>query len=192
MRRLTPFPFLFQASFLPFLSIFLLAFQIPTSKASKVIRADTPQPEIVIPPPSSGYVYHGCYNETTGLPDTAGARALSGGADLVRPGPGSDGMTVEMCWEFCRTGAGDASGGTSGRFMFAGLEYARECWCAQSLSSLSKKLPDSECNLPCEGNATQACGGNLKLTVYMAGAATARVAWAAGLVAVGAISMALL
>lgn len=41
----------------------------------------------------------------------------------------------------------------------------RECWCANSLSSLSEKLPDSACNLPCEGDTTQACGGNLKLTV---------------------------
>lgn len=45
------------------------------------------------------------------------------------------------------------------------LTQHRECWCAQTLSSLSEKVPDSECNLPCEGNTTQACGGNLKLTV---------------------------
>lgn len=43
--------------------------------------------------------------------------------------------------------------------------FDRECWCAQSLSSLSKKVDDSECNLPCEGNKNQVCGGNLKLTV---------------------------
>ncbi|KAK4151956.1 WSC domain-containing protein [Chaetomidium leptoderma] len=146
------------------------------------------QLEIVNDPSSSGYVYHGCYNETTDLPDTTGVRALHGGAHLIRPGN----MTVDMCWDFCRTGAGDSSGGTSGRFRFAGLEYARECWCAETLSSLSEKLPDSACDLPCEGNTTQACGGNLKLSVYMAGAATARVAWAAGLVAVGAMSLTLL
>lgn len=34
-------------------------------------------------------------------------------------------MTVEMCWEFCRSGAGDSKGGKEGRFKFAGLEYAR-------------------------------------------------------------------
>ncbi|KAK3310583.1 uncharacterized protein B0T15DRAFT_518881 [Chaetomium strumarium] len=139
--------------------------------------------------PGSGYVYYGCYNETTGLSDTTGARALNGGTNLVAPGN----MTVELCWQFCRTGAGDSSGGTTGRFKFAGLEYARECWCAQEISTLSDKFPDSACDLPCEGNKTQACGGNLKLTVYMAGsAAAARVAWAAGLVAFGAVSLALL
>lgn len=41
-----------------------------------------------------------------------------------------------------------------------------ECFCAQYLNSLAKKLPDSECNLPCDGNSTQVCGGPLKLTVY--------------------------
>ncbi|KAK4128814.1 WSC-domain-containing protein, partial [Parathielavia appendiculata] len=127
----------------------------------------------------------GCYNETTDLPNTTGARALSGGTNLVAAGN----MTVETCWAFCRTGAGDASGGKTASFKFAGLEYARECWCAQTLSSLSEKLPDGACDLPCEGNTTQACGGNLKLTVYMASAASTRVAWAAALVTVGAISL---
>jgi hypothetical protein len=75
----------------------------------------------IVSSPSSGYTYHGCYNETTGLPDTAGVRALGGGTNLVRAGN----MTVEMCWEFCRTGAGDSSGGKTGRFSFAGVEYAR-------------------------------------------------------------------
>ncbi|KAK4105465.1 WSC-domain-containing protein [Parathielavia hyrcaniae] len=137
--------------------------------------------------PDSGYTYYGCYNETTDLPNTSGARALNGGTNLVAAGN----LTVEACWEFCRTGAGDASGGRTGSFKFAGLEYARECWCAQTVSSLSGKLPDSACDLPCEGNTTQVCGGNMKLTVYMAGAAAARVAWAAGLITAGAISFVL-
>ncbi len=71
--------------------------------------------------PGSGYIYHGCYNETTELPDTLGVRALNGGTNEVKPGN----MTVDMCIAFCKTGAGDASGGKSGRFAYAGLEYAR-------------------------------------------------------------------
>ncbi|KAL2165820.1 hypothetical protein VTG60DRAFT_3743 [Thermothelomyces hinnuleus] len=149
---------------------------------------DNAAPSIFRPPSSSGYVYYGCYNETTELPDTAGVRALHDGTNLVQP----DSMTVEMCLDFCRTGAGDANGGKTGQFQFAGLEYARECWCGQTLSSLSAKLPDDECNLPCDGNTTQACGGSLKLTVYMAGAATARIAWSAGLAVMGATLLALL
>ena len=42
----------------------------------------------------------------------------------------------------------------------------RECYCAPYLSALSPKLPDSSCNLACEGNTTQICGGALTLTVY--------------------------
>ncbi|KAK4111834.1 WSC-domain-containing protein [Canariomyces notabilis] len=159
------------------------------SPSSSSAPSPSPSTVTVYTNPGSGYTYHGCYNETTGLPGTSGSRALYGGTNAVRPGQ----MTVEGCWEICRTGAGDSNGGTSGKFKYAGLEYARECWCAQSLSSLSAKLPDSECNLPCEGNTTQACGGMLKLTVYIASsAAVNRVAWAAGLVAVGAVSLSLL
>ncbi len=42
----------------------------------------------------------------------------------------------------------------------------RECWCAQYLSSIAAKLPDSSCDLACAGNTTQICGGALKLSVY--------------------------
>jgi hypothetical protein len=48
----------------------------------------------------------------------------------------------------------------------------RECWCAQYISSVSPKVPDSSCNLPCEGNSSQICGGDLKLTVYQVKSAT--------------------
>jgi hypothetical protein len=42
----------------------------------------------------------------------------------------------------------------------------RECWCANYLNSLSVKLPDTECNYPCAGNTSLACGASLKLTLY--------------------------
>lgn len=96
-----------------------------TSTTSATTTSGTQQPQQVTvvtgPNLPAGYAYHGCYNETTDLPDTTGVRALAGGANLVKPG----GMTVETCLDFCKTGAGDASGGKSGRFKFAGLEYAR-------------------------------------------------------------------
>ncbi|KAL2161506.1 hypothetical protein VTH06DRAFT_8068 [Thermothelomyces fergusii] len=199
MRSLLPPVPLFPLSLSLLLSASLLLFfpvaaaQHPgrahpeTRQEDAAANATNAGPSVFRPPPASGYVYHGCYNETTGLPGTAGARALHDGTNLVRP----DTMTVEACLDFCRTGAGDARGGTTGRFRFAGLEYSRECWCGHTLSSLSVKLPDDECDLPCDGNATQACGGSLKLTVYMAGAATVRIAWSAGLAVMGAALLAL-
>ena len=42
----------------------------------------------------------------------------------------------------------------------------RECWCANDLNALSEKLADTDCNLPCSGNASLACGAALKLTLY--------------------------
>jgi hypothetical protein len=102
MRLLTP---------LPLLSLFLTL--TPTTSLAQSLT--------VVNDPASGYVYHGCYNETTALPDTTGARALDDGTNLVAP----DDMTVQRCWDFCRTGAGDSSGGNKGSFKFAGLEYAR-------------------------------------------------------------------
>lgn len=98
-----------------------LLFLLPLASAAAAAASSPATPQIITPPPSAGYTYHGCYNETTGLPDTAGARALAGGTNLVRAGE----MTVEMCWDFCRSGAGDASGGKGGRFLYAGVEYAR-------------------------------------------------------------------
>ena len=63
-------------------------------------------------------------------------------------------MTVDMCFSFC-----------NGQ-QFAGLEYGRECWCAPYLSSFSNKLPDSDCNMPCQGNSSVACGGRLTYGIH--------------------------
>ncbi|KAK4165674.1 carbohydrate-binding WSC [Cladorrhinum sp. PSN259] len=127
------------------------------------------------------YGYLGCYNETTALAGTAGGRALYGGINLVAP----DVLTVEKCWDFC------ATNNTAIRYKYAGLEYARECWCATSLSSLSVKVDDSACDLACEGNNTQVCGGNLKLTVYVAGAGRQQevMRWAGAVVVMGVVGV---
>lgn len=101
----------------------LVPFLLPLvlSSAAATAQSTTPADLEIVNNPSSGWVYHGCYNETTDLPDTTGVRALANGANRVSPGE----MTVQMCWDFCSTGAGDSKGGTSARFKFAGLEYAR-------------------------------------------------------------------
>ena len=61
----------------------------------------------------AGYVYHGCYTETTDLPGTTGTRALYDGKTESREGV----MTVPLCQAFC------SANGTT--YKFAGLEYAR-------------------------------------------------------------------
>jgi len=101
---LTPFLFFFILLLTPILTL-----------------AQQQKPSIYIPPSKSGYTYLGCYNETTDLPDTAGLRALNGGKNVVKPGE----MTVNMCLEFCSTGAGDSKGGNTAMFEYVGLEYSR-------------------------------------------------------------------
>ncbi|KAM7192287.1 WSC domain containing protein [Rhypophila sp. PSN 637] len=131
------------------------------------------QPASIYTDTKDGYKYHGCYNETTALQDTSGARALYNGKNEVKPGE----MTVQRCQTFCN----------DGQFKYAGLEYSKECWCAQQLSGISAKLDDQECDMPCDGDKSQVCGGALKLTVYIAGAAPSLTAgtalWVAGLAA---------
>ncbi|WYZ34715.1 hypothetical protein EsH8_I_000991 [Colletotrichum jinshuiense] len=105
---------------------------------------------------SDKYQYQGCYNETSDIANTAHERALSGGASRVLEGN----MTVPLCLSFCSSGADK-------EYKYAGVEYSRECWCAQRISGLSVKFDDSQCNLPCDGNQGMVCGGALKLSVYM-------------------------
>lgn len=66
----------------------------------------------------------------------------------------------------------------------------RECWCGDALAGISEKLDDEQCNYPCEGNKTQACGGALKLTLYHISSAPAGVSVSAGLLAVTGLAIA--
>lgn len=112
--------------------------------------AQRPEPTIY-DSSATNYVYAGCYNETTGISGTSGDRALDGGIHMI----GTGNMTVPMCLDYC----------DGGSYAYAGIEYSRECWCAQHISGLSVKFADAECDLGCDGNQTQTCGGALKLTV---------------------------
>ncbi|KXJ95455.1 WSC domain-domain-containing protein [Microdochium bolleyi] len=106
---------------------------------------------------SSNYFYAGCYNDTNQLPNSTGAHALS----HVLVGEGY--LTAAMCLEWCAHN-GTASLGRP--YKFAGLEYSRECYCGDDLSSLVRKLDDRACNTPCDGDNTTACGGANKLSLY--------------------------
>ncbi|ORY65883.1 WSC domain-containing protein, partial [Pseudomassariella vexata] len=106
---------------------------------------------------SSTYHYAGCWNETTEIPNTEGLRALAGGSSEQVPVT----MTVPLCLNYC---AGNNTAKT--QYRVAGLEYSRECWCADELSSLSVKLDDADCNTACDGDNTTACGGALRLSLY--------------------------
>ncbi|CAM1501446.1 Fc.00g034300.m01.CDS01 [Cosmosporella sp. VM-42] len=104
-------------------------------------------------PPSDGWNFRGCYT------DNLGGRALTGQAV---PG-GAGAMTVEACEAVCK--------GLS--FTIAGVEYGGECYCGNSLANDNTMAPDGnvQCNMKCNGNSTEICGGPNRLDIYTYGKA---------------------
>jgi hypothetical protein len=102
--------------------------------------------EVALPPcldPFQPFVYSGCFQEASNtqiLP--------------YRSPASSDGMTVEKCVAECK-GNG---------YRYAGLVYYGNCYCGQTVNG--QETEESQCNLPCNGNSTQTCGGNSIFSVY--------------------------
>jgi hypothetical protein len=93
--------------------------------------------------PYQPFVYSGCFSEASGnqlLP--------------YRSQAASDDMTVEKCVAECK-GNG---------YRYAGLVYYGVCYCGQTVNG--PKVEEAQCNLPCNGNNTQTCGGNGIFSVY--------------------------
>jgi glyoxal oxidase-like protein/WSC domain-containing protein len=93
----------------------------------------------------SGWVNMGCYTDPG--PRTLLNQIIVNGA-----------MTVELCI------AGCAAEG----YTIAGVEYAGECWCDTQFRNLGAPTT-SGCNMPCNGNAQEMCGGPNRLNVYQQG-----------------------
>lgn len=70
----------------------------------------------------------------------------------------SDSMTVESCISYC-SGAG---------WPYAGMEYGRECFCADMMDSryAPKDGIMGNCNYRCAGNSTEICGGWAAMSIY--------------------------
>jgi hypothetical protein len=71
-----------------------------------------------------------------------------------------DTMTVESCAAFCS------------KYQHFGLEYGRECYCADAHTALP--VDDSDCSFPCSGNSAEKCGAADRLDVYTNNLYTAR------------------
>ncbi|OIW33464.1 WSC-domain-containing protein [Coniochaeta ligniaria NRRL 30616] len=95
------------------------------------------------------YAPLGCYFD-----NADDGRALSYPQDSVY---GAN-LTTEVCLAQCKEGG----------YPFAGTEYGGECWCGQVLGNNTYQVPDSDCNMPCQGNSTETCGGPSRLTLYVA------------------------
>ncbi|KAL3836103.1 hypothetical protein ACJMK2_021556 [Sinanodonta woodiana] len=64
-------------------------------------------------------------------------------------------MTPQFCIDHCRQYG----------FQFAGVEFRYECFCGNE-HDLYESKPDSECKMPCSGDAKQFCGGDWRVSVF--------------------------
>lgn len=98
----------------------------------------------------NGWSSLGCYTDqgpaartlTTIMPTTGGQPAL----------------TIERCTSACQEGG----------FTLAGVEYGSECFCGNKVANGGAPAPDgaSGCNMRCNGNKTETCGGPNRLNLY--------------------------
>ncbi|KUI55061.1 Putative fungistatic metabolite [Cytospora mali] len=69
--------------------------------------------------------------------------------------------------ERLRTAVGCMDDCSSLGYKYAGLQNGRECWCGYFPPPLHRE--GGKCDMPCEGDATQLCGGSSSLMVYCRG-----------------------
>jgi hypothetical protein len=159
-------------------TLFLLLSQF--SAQSTTATSSSASPSLLAVYPGDGrYKYAGCFNETTSVDGSSGARALSGGQM-----EDDDNLTPMSCFAYCngyefaglQYGMLDAVRARRARRGLGGLNnvvadedciIGRECWCARYLNSLGTKLDDKKCDIPCAGNKSLACGGALKYDFYL-------------------------
>ena len=54
----------------------------------------------------------------------------------------------------------------AGKHKYAALEWHEECYWGDILNSGAKKVSDSDCDTPCNGNDKEICGGGNRITLY--------------------------
>jgi hypothetical protein len=98
----------------------------------------------------AGFEFAGCFSDGR-------ERTLDG---EIRPNLGK--ITNTACVTYCK----------SKGWALAGTEYGGQCYCGNELKGATKK-DDSACDMPCEGNGSETCGGDWSLSVFSAnGSAT--------------------
>lgn len=70
-------------------------------------------------------------------------------------------MTTNKCIDFCKQNG----------FVFAGTQWASECFCGNSLPNdrAPTAAQATKCSRPCNGDESQICGGDRALSMYQAG-----------------------
>jgi hypothetical protein len=91
----------------------------------------------------------GCYTDKTNARTLKNGIAVQGGAAN---------MTNDNCQKACYNAG----------YSIAGTEYSQECYCSNAFENGGSLAPDGDttCNMACNGDKTQVCGGPDRLTVY--------------------------
>ncbi|KAF9477578.1 WSC-domain-containing protein [Pholiota conissans] len=71
-------------------------------------------------------------------------------------------MTPYLCTTFCQGANSSALTGMN----FAGVEYAKECFCDFNIQGTAKKVNETLCNSPCSGDPSYICGGAGYVSIY--------------------------
>jgi hypothetical protein len=59
-----------------------------------------------------------------------------------------------------------------GSVLIFSIRIGRECWCGGVLDPTSQSVDQSECNMPCSGDAESTCGAGVRLSLYKLTATT--------------------
>ncbi|KAI4221750.1 MAG: hypothetical protein L6R36_006665 [Xanthoria steineri] len=115
-----------------------------SSTSSTTSQQPNPPPSPSTTPSQPGYLYQGCYTDSTS------ARVLTGRSQSTSTN------TYASCAAYC-----------SG-YTYFGVEYGSECYCGNQFTNPSAPAPkgDTECNRPCSGDATKLCGAGNRLTLF--------------------------
>jgi hypothetical protein len=90
----------------------------------------------------------GCYDDGGG-----GARTLG---NVSVPGGPSTPMDHALCAQICHRH----------KLPLAGVEYAYQCFCGDTINKLSVTKPADDCSSPCTANHSERCGGSSRIWVY--------------------------
>jgi hypothetical protein len=84
------------------------------------------------------------------------------GRILLNQLPDSDNLTHTNCINEC------ASRG----FTIAGAQYSSQCFCGRALYGGAAMTEESQCSMPCSGNAFEKCGAGNRMSVFSIGNVT--------------------
>ncbi|KAL7940247.1 hypothetical protein V8C42DRAFT_338118 [Trichoderma barbatum] len=104
------------------------------------------QKRLYVVPSVGSYLNQGCFI------DSISARVLT---EKSTTDQSATGMTVKKCVEFARQGS----------YMYAGVEYGGECYVGNTLKNPAP-ASSADCNRPCAGNTTEACGDGNRIQIY--------------------------